>query len=440
MKHVCFLPVVISLLCGGTLAAKEYALGDCFAAAAANDYKLASLADETGKQEIARQAAFASFTPEITADGTFRYASAVPEVNLSAINPMLGTIEMGKKNTGDVSLTVSEVIFSGGARGYALRMAQNAAGISRLREQMERDSVRETVLQLAYSCTLAQLNSDALDAGIQRLSLDEERMRLFYGQGLASEYDVIGIRTKKQEQEIQKAELETARSAVLVQLASLTGFADITGVALPAAYLQAEPSGLLSDIETRIEQNTSLLILQQEKDTAELAKKRDLAAFLPVIAGSGTFHYADPGLNYTGDGWQAYGTAGISVSMNLWDRGQKLNAVRSDSLSADEAENNRREGLRSLRAELQQDAAALASFSAQSDTAASILTDKQKQYDLVSDLWKKGQKTTLDVLTAGQDLTAADLRVKNLHMQYLSLYQRILFLLNEPLWNTDTAE
>jgi outer membrane protein len=441
MKKYYALLFFLPLFSAGGASAKDYQLADCFTAGTAHDYKLAAIADETDRQNIVKQAALASFTPEITAEGTFRYASAVPEVDLSSINPAFGTIFMGKKNTSDISLTVNEVIFSGCAREYAVRLAERAVDISRLREQMEQDSIRETILQLAYSCTLAQLNIDALDAGIQRLTLDEERMQLFYQQGLASEYDVLGIQTKKKEQEIQKQELENARSAVFVQIASLTGFSDITSILLPDSYMQAESADGLTDIENRITKNTSLLILQQEQAAVELARKRDTAAFLPVIAGSGTLHYADPGLNYTGDEWQSYYTAGISVSMNIWDKGQKINTLRTDALSIDQAENNRREAQRSLLAELQQDAQALRSFTGESATAASIFADKQKQYDLVTDLWKKGQKTTLDVLTAEQELTAADIRVKNLHIQYLSLYQRILFLLDEPLWkNTEKGD
>ena len=424
-------------LCTGAVCSvrsREYSLADCFRSGISHDQSLDILEAETDRKKLAEKTALGAFSPEITASGTFRYASAVPEVDLSAINPAIGTVEMGKKANTETAVTVSQVIFSGLSRRYTLRLAENAVDTATLREEFRCDAVRESILQLAYSYMLAQLGIDSLDAGIARLDINRERIQSFYDRGLIPEYDLTDVRTRIQEQKMQRLELESEMNSILIRLSSITGFGDITSVTLPARYLELLPGNSLADAETRLVKNTQLRILSLEQNASELVRRCDTAAFLPVISGSGTFHYADPGLNYTGTGWQSYYTAGISVSLNLWDGGRKINTAASDTVAVSEAQAAYEDGVRSLLRDVRCQLESLRSLDGQLKLGEALLNMKKRQYELVSDLWKKGQKSTLDVLTSEQELTAADARLRNLRVQYLSLYQRILLVLDEPFW------
>ena len=431
-KILMFLTVLAS-----AVYAKEYSLEDCFRSAAASSSRLAILRDETDKCRVSEKAAAGTFTPEITASGTFRYASTAPEVDISQINPMLGTIEMGKKNSGDLALSLNEVIFSGMARVYVVKLAQKSVETALLNEEIQSDALCETVLQLAYSYKLSQLDIESVDAGITRLKLNQERIRSFYDQGLLPQYDLLDIRSKVQEQESRKLSLESARQNVLIQLASVTGLSDITSVTLSPEYMEICPEESLDDAAGRLSKNLSLLVLQQNQDSAALVKKRNAAGFLPVIAGSGTFHYANPGLDYTGNDWESYYTIGVSTSLDIWDKGEKLCRLKTDELSIQETRSARTDAFHSLQCELQQTMESLHTAGKQEVLSESLFEMKTGQYDLVESLWKQGQKSTLDVLTAGQELTAADISVKNCRIQYLSLYQRILLLLDEPFWKKE---
>ncbi len=76
----------------------------------------------------------------------------------------------------------------------------------------------------------------------------------------------------------------------------------------------------------------------------------------------------------------------------------------------------------------------LISLKDQRKEALDIYNLKKKKYLLIEKLWKAGQKSTMDILDSEQELTEADIKEKRLRIQYLSLYQQILFNINESMW------
>ncbi|MCK5196867.1 MAG: TolC family protein, partial [Spirochaetales bacterium] len=177
-----------------------------------------------------------------------------------------------------------------------------------------------------------------------------------------------------------------------------------------------------------------LALFDFTKRNIELKKKISKASFYPHISGTGGVHYGLPGTNFLGTDWQLYFTAGLKVQFTLWEGGRRRSLLNRDDLSLNQNIKSRESYMRSIYFDTIRKLDELVSLKDQRKEALDIYNLKKKKYELIGKLWKAGQKSTMDILSSEQELTEADIREKRLRIQYLSLYQQILFNINEPMW------
>ena len=108
--------------------------------------------------------------------------------------------------------------------------------------------------------------------------------------------------------------------------------------------------------------------------------------------------------------------------------------LKRDDLSLNQNRKSRDYYIQTLYFDTMEKLDELKSLKDQRTEALDIYNLKKKKYEIVGKLWKAGQKSTLDVLGSEQEFTEADIREKSLRIKYLSLYQQILFNINEPMW------
>ena len=433
MKKLIILLVFI-FTTGIFLWAKEYTLKDCFEAAMHNDYSLSIINDEIGKKVLERRDAASVYYPVIGAVGNIQYKSEVPTLDLSSLGMGGGTAEPGTNFTYAFSINMNQIIFDGFSGKYALLLSGNSLNQELQKKTLREDVINQTILQLAYSYTLSILNIETLTTSMKRLGFNLDQVKLFVDQGFSSELDLLDIQSKLKELEQEKLNLESGRRKILLQVSELTGILDLDKLTIPEEYLELLNPDNLHGIEEKLEANAELALFDFTQRKIELKKKIDEASFYPHISGTGGVHYGLPGTNFMGTDWQLYFTAGLKVQFTLWEGGRRRSLLNRDDLSLNQNIKSRESYMRSIYFDTIRKLDELLSLKDQRKESLDIYNLKKKKYELIGKLWKAGQKSTMDILSSEQELTEADIREKRLRIQYLSLYQQILFNINEPMW------
>ncbi len=433
MKKIIILLVLI-FTTGIFIGAKDYTLKDCFEAAMHNDYSLSIINDEIGKRVLERRDAASVYYPVIGAIGNIQYKSEVPKLDLSSLGMGGGSTELGTNFTYAFSINMNQIIFDGFSRKYALLLSENSLNKELQKKTIREDIINQTILQLAYSYTLSTLNIETLTTSMKRLGFNLNQVKLFVDQGFSSELDLLDIQSKLKELEQEKLNLESGRRKILLQVSELTGISDLDKLTIPEEYLELLHSDNLHGIEDKLEANGELVLFDFTQRKIELKKKIDEASFYPHVFVTGGVHYGLPGTNFIGTDWQLYFTAGLKVQFTLWEGGRRTSLLNRDDLSLNQNIKNRESYMRSIYFDTIRKLDELISLKDQRKESLDIYNLKKKKYELIGKLWKAGQKSTMDILSSEQELTEADIREKRLRIQYLSLYQQILFNINEPMW------
>jgi outer membrane protein len=434
MKKIIIILIVL-LIVGNSVWAADYTLEECFSAALINDYSLSILKDELGIKLLDRKDARSSFYPIISTSGSIQYKSEAPVMDLSALGiPGGGTAELGTNFLYDFNLSMNQLIFNGFSRKYAVLFSDNSLNQKRREQSLREDVIHQSILQLSYLYTMSKLNIETLSTSIKRLGFNLDQVKLFVNQGFSSELDLIDIKSKLKELEQQKLNLESGRRKILLQISEITGITDLDTLTIPSKYIELLDPEKLGELEERLGANGQLSIFEFSRRQIELKQKIDKAEFYPTVSGTGAAHYSLPGTNLTGTEWQFYFTAGLQVQVNIFEGGRRNSMVKRNDLSLSQISRSRDFFVQSLYYDTMQKMDELISLKDQRAEAMDIYDLKKKKYEIVGKLWKAGQKSTLDVLSSEQEFTEADIREKSLRILYLSLYQQILFNINEPMW------
>ncbi|MEA1911782.1 MAG: TolC family protein, partial [Spirochaetota bacterium] len=401
-------------------------------------YSLSILNDELEKKQLDKNDALSSLYPVIGTAGNIQYKSEAPTLDLSTLGmPGGGTAELGTKYIFDFNININQILFDGFSRKYAILLSENSLNRKNREKILKEDMLHQIILKLSYSYTMSKLNLEVLSTSIKRLGFNLNQVKLFVDQGFASELDLLDIQSKLKELEQQRLNLESGKRKILLQLSNITGINDLDTLTIPPKYLELLDPDELGSLEEKLGANGELSLFEFSRRQIELKKKMDNASFYPSVSGTGAAHYGLPGTNLTGSDWQFYFTAGLQVQFNLWEGGRRSSMEKRNNLSLSQNLKSRDSFYQNLYFETMQNLDELVSLKDQRTAAVDIYDLKKKKYEIVGELWKAGQKSTLDVLSAEQEFTEADIREKSLRIQYLSLYQQILFNINESMWENN---
>jgi len=434
MRKIKIIVFVLILIVNITWAS-DYTLEECYKAALRNDYSLSILNDDLAINQLDKKDAFSTFYPVIGTTGSLQYKSEAPVLDLTSFGKPGETAALGTKFAYDFNINLNQVFFDGFSRKYAILLSDNNLNRTRQERSLREDLIHQTILQLSYSYIMSNLNIEALSTSMKRLGFNLNQVKLFVDQGFSSELDLLDIQSKLKELEQQRLNLGSSMRKILLQISEISGLDDLDSLTIPDEYLIIQNSENLQNLEEKLAANGQLSLYEFSNRQIELKKKIDEASFYPSISGTAALHFGLPGSNLTGSDWQLYYTAGLQVQFHLWEGGRRNSMLKKDDLRLSQNVKSREAYLQSLYFDTLRNMDELVSLKDQRTEALDIYNLKKKKYEIVGNLWKAGQKSTLDVLSSEQEYTEADVREKGLRMQYLSLYQQILFSINESKWN-----
>jgi len=234
--------------------------------------------------------------------------------------------------------------------------------------------------------------------------------------------------------QLKQVAIQTSRNQILIRLCKLTNINDINSINIPDNFLLIQPISELEINQNNIQENFNITLLKYQKNNLTITKEIHKSAFYPHIYGFSSFHYGKPGINFMGNDWQDFWIAGVSLKFNLWNWNKDKKQIQIDNFNLKQLEYSKLELERNKNIQISQMIEKLSGLQQQLKITENNFLEKKEKYSLTNEQWSAGQKSTIDVLTAEQELTNAELLIKQTKFEYLSLYQKVLFELNKFKW------
>ncbi len=213
--------------------------------------------------------------------------------------------------------------------------------------------VRE-VKNAYYALLLAGDSRKVVESNYDMALYTADIYRKRFELGTASQFDTLrtSVAVKNIEPQLTQASI-TLRQAQL-KLALLMG---INGVPViePTVKLADYEATMYDDVvnlNTSIENNPQLRLLDLQRQQADQAIKISKLAFVPTLALTANYNWtamANGSLFATGNRWSPYSSVGIALSVPIFQGGGRLNAVKQNVIAVRQLDWQRQDLVRSVR-------------------------------------------------------------------------------------------
>ncbi len=348
------------------------------------------------------------FEPDSTASvaDRLRYLEQnADNAGLSGLGGLFGNLPFGQENAYTANIGVSQLLFSGGRTGAALKAARAFRESARFQLQEQQADIEFSVRAAYYRALLAQELEGISAAALAQAERFLEQERLRERSGAASELDVLRAEVALANLRPQlvasrnAAELATLDLKRLVNVPAAQPLALTTGLTVPSAEVLAAISDSLVDLSHR----AAVEAAERNVRMREMGVRIARGAFFPDITfqmNYGRLGYPVDPFTFTGLTWRTDWTAAIGMRVPIFD-GLRRNA-ELDKAQANLS--NSRLQLAQLRENVQiqyQQAIGERRRAQESITARQqTVTQAQRVYDLMVLRYDRGLATQLDVTDA----------------------------------------
>ena len=348
------------------------------------------------------------FSPDSTASVAERLRYLEENAGLAglgSLGTLFGNLPFGQENAYTANIGVSQLLFSGGRTGAALRAARAFRESARLQLQEQQADIELSVRTAYYRAQFAQELERISQAAVAQAEQFLEQERLRERTGVASELDVLRAEVALANLRPQlvasrnSAELATLELKRLVNVPATQPLALTTGLEVPPAEVLAATADTVVDLSHR----AAVEAAERQVRMREMGVRIARGAFLPDVTFSmsyGRLGYPIDPFTFTGVTWRTDWVASLGVRVPIFD-GLRRNA------QLDQAQtnlNNARLQLAQLRenVQMQYQQAAGERRRAQETIAArqQTVTQAQRVYDLMVLRYDRGLATQLDVSDA----------------------------------------
>jgi outer membrane protein len=354
------------------------------------------------------------FTPDTTApiEERVRYLERnAPLAGLGGLGSLFGDLPFGQENAYQATLSGSQLLYSGGRTGAALRIAREFREVARLGLAEEQAQIELQVRTAYTNALLAQEIQNSARQALEQAEafLQQERLRLSAGR--ASELEVLRAEVSRDNLRPQLVEAQNAAELSLLNLKRLVDIPLHAPVALttrldvPGAQELARPVIATEALARR----ASVAAAERQVTIAEQNIRIARGAFLPSVSlnmNYGRLLYPLTPTDFSGS-WRTDWTAGLNVSIPLLSGGQRAAQLQQARIAAEQARlqlAQLREGvqLQYTQAAGERERARTAIVARQTTVGAA-----QRVYDLTVLRYSQGLATQLEVSQSRLELLQA---------------------------------
>jgi outer membrane protein len=354
------------------------------------------------------------FEPDTTAPlaERVRYLEQnAPLAGLGGLGSLFGNLPFGQANAYQATLSGSQLLYSGGRTGAALRIARDFREVARLglvEQTAEIElQVRTAYVRALFAQELAASAQQALEQA--EAFLQQERLRLSAGR--ASELEVLRAEVSRDNLRPQLVQAQNAAQLASLDLKRLVDLplnaplALTTPLDVPSAEALARPAVAAEATARR----ASRAAAERQVSIAEQNVRIARGASLPSVSMTmnyGRLLYPSSPFDLSGD-WRTDWTGGLNVQIPLFSGGQRAAQLARARVQAEQARlqlGQLREGV-----QLQYEQAAGERERARTAIAARQTTvgAAQRVYDLTVLRYQQGLATQLEVSQARLELLQA---------------------------------
>ena len=348
------------------------------------------------------------FEPDSTASiaDRLRYIEQNADLaGLGGLGALFGNLPFGQENAYTANVGFSQLLFSGGRTGAALRAARAFREAARFQLQEQQADVELSVRTAYYRAVFSQELERISEAAVAQAEAFLTQERLRESSGAASELDVLRAEVSLANLRPQlvasrnSAELATLDLKRLINVPAAQPLALTTGLEVPSAEALAAISDSLVDLSNRAAVEAAERQVRMREMGVRIAK----GAFLPDITFSTTYgrlgYPVDP-FTFTGLTWRTDWVASVGVRIPIFDglrRNAELDRAQTNL-------SNSRLQLSQLRENVQiQYQQAIGERRRAQETIAArqqTVSQAQRVYDLMVLRYDRGLATQLDVSDA----------------------------------------
>ncbi|MCM2322022.1 MAG: TolC family protein [Oligoflexia bacterium] len=383
--------------------------------AAAHSARIASSQADAEAAKHQAEAAKAALFPRLTLEGTYRYVSDVPQLQ---VGPMT-SVSFGQHDNYSVGPMLSYTLWDGGAVRANWRSVQKLAEARSEDHKQAALQTRQAVRAAYFRVQLGQQEVRLVAESLKLSESQERDIRNRFQAGAASKADTLSARREVLSLKMKARQAQADLAANIRDLAALIGETDLAA----ADGLSLEPQEKSLTELANAGQRTLNPAHPQLEAPAKLAEVQRLAAaaargeLWPRVAAyaKSTFDY--PNGPRPESVWQ--NTVGVSLSMPLYEahRARSLSAQKASEALASE---KRGEQLRTdLERDWQKAKLQLESYKEQRELAQEAARHAAEIADLIYASYKAGRTNLLDVQSANNRTLEARVLLARIQAQIL---------------------
>lgn len=362
---------------------------------------------EQNKTHAQKKQLQATYLPEINILSGYNHQSEIATIQLPFVPGQ--SIEAGVYDQYDFSIQLKELLFDGFSRLYRGKQIQTRMQEVRYQQEYRKNEIRFYVFQLVYQYKAARLSRKALKSSLQRLKLQKGKIMALFNQGFASRLDTLEIVSRIHEVEMQLLSLESSAKNYLIELEQLCGITPIDSILFEENFGKKEEKSQNVYIEA-IPYNYQLSLLKFQEEKLRYQIKSNRSSYFPRIAMQFSYHYGKPGVNFFQNKWMDYWTFGVQFSWNIWRWGRDRQNIRISQYNLQQLHLKQKLMEKHIEANLRKYWQKIDELQKKKLQFMQMVQEKKEKYELIRAQWEKGQKTTLDVLDAEQELTSTELQ------------------------------
>ncbi len=344
----------------------------------------------------------AQLLPDLKARGGYTRLEEVPEYESDG-----EMVQTGREDNYAAGVEVSQLLYSGGSVGAALKAAKLYREIAQTRiRQTENELVRD--IQIGFNgILLADEQVKVQEASLAQLEDLLKQAEARHRQATASEFDVLTARVKvANERPVlilarKRAELARAAFRSLVHLEP-----EEFALAGELAFVASERT-LAEWQELGLDQRPELLELRHFLGMRQADIRSEQGGYLPQIRAFANYEGANPESGSARDEWEWGWTAGVTAQWDLFDGALRRNRIAEKRLELENARETLADTERQVRLEIQTHYLDLQQAEETVAASAETVALAEKSLDIARTRYENGLATSLDYTDANLALNVA---------------------------------
>ena len=372
----------------------------------------------------------AGYLPTVSTNAIYGFTSETARFQLPFALPgsLPVEIEAGTRNRYEIAAAVDQPIFTGFRTRNLIAAVREQHRAQAIRREAVRNRILLQVGQVYYQIQLNQLQQRVLAQAIARADHHLQRVRSFYQAAQATAFDTLEVANRRlqlQSRMHKLANLHPVLTSRLRHLLNAEHTSRIPDISMEAVDLALEN---LADYHDRAVEN--------RRELRQIASLRRAQSFriqalkstaLPQLHAGIAYHYAKPGINFFRNEWMGYFTAGLNLRWKVWDGKRDHRQVRKARLEYGRLDIQSRQLVLDIRQQVDEAYRQLQTVRQQIDLHRQLVEQEQERYRITRENYEQGYATSLDLSTAENTLTSAELQLQQDHIEWLQFHLQLQF-------------